>query len=242
MSHIPSGQDAPAGREGETDDLAAFVRRLGLEEDAVPLVRQALTHRSFAEGLPSPDNERLEFLGDSVLGMVVSDRLFADTPTATEGELTRSRASYVNRTSLATAARRLNLGPLLRLSAGEESSGGRDRDSSLADAFEALLAAVYLTGGLAATTEFVRRHLLSEAPARPAWDAKSRLQERLQASRRITPTYRTVAETGQPHERQYQVEVLAEGKVLGSGEGASKKSAEQLAAAEALASLPPGEE
>src|SRR5438270_4201580 len=143
----------------ESPTFEEFAAQLQIEPRYHPLLRQALTHRSQSDLAPHGDNERLEFLGDSILGMLVNEYLYLAYPSATEGELTRMKANVVSEPSLAEAARGLGLGPLIDLARGEEAGGGRDRPSILSDAFEAVLAAVYLSGGVVAARDFVRRHL-----------------------------------------------------------------------------------
>lgn len=218
--------------------VASLAKVLGLAEHAHDLLLQAVTHTSYAheEGGQEGDNERLEFVGDAVIQMVVTEHLFEAFPANPEGELARMRASVVNAESLAQAARRLGLGAYLRLGKGEERSGGRDRASLLSDAFEAVAAAVYLSSGWEAARAFVLKALevelgrLSE-PQTPI-DPKSALQERLQAASKEAPTYRLISESGPDHRKRFISEVLHRGKVLGRGIGTSKKASE-LAAAEA---------
>ena len=227
---------------GELDDLQAILGvRLGPE-----LAELALTHRSHAfeaGGLPS--NERLEFLGDAVLGLVVAERLYRGLPADAEGRLAKIRAATVNTRSLAVVARRLGVGRHVRLGRGEERSGGRDKDSILADTVEALLGAVYLDAGMAAAATVVARlfgELLDEITTRRgSLDAKTTLQELLAASVIGPPRY-DVDARGPDHERRFTATVLVDGEVLGSGEGRSKKEAEQSAAAQALSRLEAGDE
>jgi ribonuclease-3 len=225
-------------------------RRLGLEtrlgyrfEDRRLLAR-ALTHRSFAhEQKAGEDYERLEFLGDSLLGFLVAEFLHAADPAADEGTLTLRKQRIVNMDSLAAAARRLDLGRDLRLGRGEEGSGGRGRASLLSDAFEAVLAAVYLDGGIRAARAFVRRHL-REALSAPSGgrtgtgeDFKTLLQEAVQARLHRTPHYRIVRSSGLAHALVFEAEVLVGERVLGTGLGTSRKQAEQEAARAALGVL-----
>lgn len=204
------------------------------------LLLEALTHRSFvneAEGPDTRDNERFEFLGDAVLDLVVSTELMERFPKAREGELSRMRAAIVHEAGLAALARRIHLGSALRLGRGEERSGGRERDSILSDAFEALVAAVYLDGGYERAAEVLRPLLDLEAGLRlAATDPKTELQQRYQAGRKLTPRYRLVGAEGPEHDKRFVVEVLVDEAVVGTGEGRSKKQAEQRAAANVLAS------
>lgn len=217
--------------------VAAFAARLGIPPERHSLVEQALTHRSLAEESIRGDNERLEFLGDSVLELLVNEHLFNAHPTSPEGVLTKLKAAYVCEPSLARAAEALDLGPLLAMAPGDEAAGGRTRPSALSDAFEAVLAALYLALGLQAAREFVRREVLDRIDPDQVWDHKSRLQELLQERRRITPTYRTVIESGPAHDPIFRSEVLSGEEVLASGLGRSKKAAEQAAAEAALGTL-----
>jgi ribonuclease-3 len=192
----------------------------------------ALTHSSYANETGAEHNERLEFLGDAVLGFIAAEELYKGNPHMQEGELTKLRAGYVCEKSLAGAARRLGLGEQLRLGRGEKA-----RDSILADAFEAVLAATYLDGGIEPCRDMVRKTVLDHPPAGPVQDAKSRLQEVLQGQGKPGPEYRTVCESGPDHRKEFIVEVLIEGTVAAQGAGRSKKTAEMDAAAKALESL-----
>lgn len=218
-----------------------FCRRLEIPEECAPLVEQALTHRSaLAEGART-SNERLEFLGDAVLGLIVTELLYTLFPHCDEGELSRARALVVSRRTLAQVARQLGVDQVLRLSAAEEAQGGRHRPSILADAVEALLAAVYLQAGLDEARQFVWRmlgDLIQRAPdIYRAHDYKSRLQEKMHALWRQTPEYDLLYEMGADHDKTFCVQVRLGDVVLGKGVGKSKKEAEQEAAREALAQL-----
>lgn len=220
---------------------AGLEERLGYRFDDPALLRRALTHRSCVhEGQGGEeDYERLEFLGDALLGFLVSERLFADDSAADEGVLTRRRQSVVRMDSLAEISRGLRLGDDLRLGRGEDGSGGRARPGLLADVFEGVLAAVYLDGGIRAARSFVRRHLrtaLERARGSEAAqeDYKTRLQEEVQAAVHATPQYRLTAVTGPAHAREFEAEVLLAGEVIGRGTGTSRKTAEQEAARRAL--------
>lgn len=203
------------------------------------LLTRALTHRSFLAGprAQSSQGERLEFLGDAMLGFIVADWLFHHLPEATEGELTRRKQEVVRRETLELAARRLGLGERLRLGAGEEATGGREKASLLGDAFEAVLGAVYLDGGIRAARSFVLRHLGDAMRSRlvgsPA-DAKTTLQELCQLRWHHTPTYRIVRTSGPAHAPDFTAQVLLEKRVLGEGTGSTRKQAEQEAARAAL--------
>ncbi len=199
------------------------------------LAQRALTHRS-ANKL---NNERLEFLGDSLLGFVVAEILFENYPQATEGELSRMRASMVNKDSLAAIAREINLGDYMQLGAGELKSGGKHRDSILADAVEAIIAAIYLDGGIDACKHFIRRWSTEKFDAQDATqdqkDCKTRLQELMQARAQELPAYTVVEISGEAHEQTFLVEcVVAELEVPQQGSGRSKRIAEQNAAQKVL--------
>jgi ribonuclease-3 len=215
------------------------------------LLERALTHRSWAHEEVGPGeeqqarrlhNEALEFVGDSVLGLVVADFLFHDNPDVTEGELSRMKHRLVSTQSLARAARRLGFGEHLRVGRGEEKTGGRRKRALLADVFEAVLAAIYLDGGLSAATEFVQHALGEElAGATPeaaaAADYKTLLQELLQAERRTTPHYNLVESHGPPHRRIFHVEVVWDDSPRVRGEGRTIKAAEMEAARRAIEQL-----
>ncbi len=210
-------------------------RRIGHRFKNSALLAQALTHRSFG----SPHNERLEFLGDGVIGCVIAEELYARFPDIAEGELSRLRASLVREAALAGVARALGLAGFLRLGEGEISSGGAERPSILADALEATYGAVFLDGGYEAVRAAVR-HTFGEAldgldPRLPAKDAKTRLQELLQGRRQKLPEYRVVATAGAAHKQVFEVECIAAGIGLrASGSGSSRRRAEQQAAASLL--------
>ena len=209
------------------------------------LCERALTHRSGAQEGPQDGEERasyerLEFLGDAVLGLLAGEWLYRRLP-ADEGELSKRKSFLVSEPVLAEHARALGLGPLLRLGVGEERSGGRDKPSLLADALEAVIGAVYLDGGLEAARRLVEP-LLERSAAEyqrgaARRDAKTALQERLQAEGAALPEYRLAGSSGPDHEKQFVVECWAAGRCIGRGQGSSKKRAEQDAAADALARL-----
>ena len=219
---------------------AALGSALGHEFSDPEAVRRALTHRS-ASGA---NNERLEFLGDSVLGLAVADLLFARYPEAVVGDLTRARASVVRREALAAAAREVGVGEYLVLGAGTRRSGGRDRDSILADAFEALLGTMYLEGGYPAVRGAVERifaeRLDRAASAGTAKDPKTRLQELLQGRGLALPRYRVVVSNGSAHRPTFLVECEAGIAGPTRGEGTSRRQAEQRAAERALAEIGDG--
>ncbi len=221
--------------------LAAQSRRLPIRDGAA--LRQALTHKSLVPEAPLQSNERLEFLGDAILGLVIAEYLSATYPDRTEGELAKARSLIVCKTALAAAAFRLDLAPLLRLGRAEEAMGGRNRASLVADAVEALIAVVYRESGYGASRDFIVAVLAPEIAAVAAerdWrDPKTVLQELRQAAHKSAPVYRVVAENGLPHDRTFAIEALLDGHVAGSGVGKSKKEAQQAAAEAALAQLEP---
>lgn len=207
------------------------------------LLQHAFVHRSYLNEnpeFPFPSNERLEFLGDAVLELIVSDFLYHRFHAFPEGELTALRSSLVKTESLATEASRLDLGKELLLSKGEEESGGRDNPYLLANTFEALVGALYLDQGLEETSKFVTKELLykvEEALQAGLKDAKSRLQELAQARLSVTPTYRILKESGPAHAKQFLSASYLGKKKVGEGEGKSKQEAEEAAAKAALENL-----
>lgn len=219
--------------------LAALQLALKHQFQDVSLLERALTHSSYIneQAEAGLDNERLEFLGDAVLELSVSEWLFSSYPRMPEGQLTQMRARIVNMRTLASLAANLHLGALLRLGVGESRSGGRRRPSILADTVEAILGAVYLDGGFDAARETV--HRLFEGRVRdlssgPSKDAKSRLQEWGQANHRITPRYRVLSVTGPEHETMFEAEVVIGDVLTARGDGRSKKEAQKRAAERAL--------
>jgi ribonuclease III len=224
-----------------TDDArAALETALGHRFVRLEHLELAITHRSLGE---ETQNETLEFLGDAVLSLAISDLLMREFPGAREGDLSKMRASLVNAEELAGKARRTDLGRWLRLGKGEERSGGRDKEKILAAAYEALLGAVYLDAGYEAARQVVEAHFAGDlrrhvdAPGHR--DYKTRLQELTQRLYRETPVYTLAGEHGPDHEKEFVVELAIGGRVLGRGVGRSKKLAEQAAAMEALAALDP---
>ena len=222
-------------------DLEAAI---GYRFNNITLVQNALTHSSYAnerwhDSLRS--NERLEFLGDSILGMVVAEHLYKNFPNRPEGELTRMRADMVCETSLAAVAEKISLGGHLLLGHGEERFGGRSRASILADAVESLIAAAFLVGGMEAARRFIARFILTDVPVKKLHnvDYKTSLQELVQQKKDQTITYTLTGESGPDHDKQFQVEVSLNGTVIGMGVGTSKKRAEQDAARVAIATLWP---
>jgi ribonuclease-3 len=226
--------------------LDRLQERLGISFFDVRLLQGAMTHRSFLHEHPDRDlerhdPERLEFLGDAILNYLTAALLFARYPERGEGELTGLRSALVKTATLAEFARELNLGAYIRLNRGEEQNGARERDALLADTFEALVAAMYLDQGIERAAAFVNE-LFEGQLARIEQhglqlDYKSRLQQRIQADRNITPRYHVVAETGQDPRREYTIEVLAGDERLGVGNGPSKQAAAQAAAKAALDDL-----
>ncbi len=203
------------------------------------LLTNALTHSSYANevrgGITS--NERLEFLGDSVLSVIVADYLFKNFPSIPEGELTKLRASLVCEKSLCGFSRELHLGEYLLLGKGEDKGGGRERDSILADAFEAVLAAMYLDGGMEIARKHVMRFVLQElnnTDDEVFKDYKTALQEIIQRNPEESVTYILTGEQGPDHNKIFEVEVHLNSNVIGKGKGKSKKQAEQMAAKQAL--------
>ena len=222
-------------------DLEAAI---GYQFHNISLLQNALTHSSYANerwhnSLLS--NERLEFLGDSILGMLVAEYLYRNFPDRPEGELTRMRADMVCETTLAAVANTIHLGDHLLLGHGEEQGGGRTRDSILADAVESVIAASFLDGGMEAAERFIRRFILVQVPVTKLHNAdyKTQLQELVQQKRNQVLTYLLAGESGPDHDKQFDVQVALNGTVVGSGRGSSKKRAEQDAARNAIAVLFP---
>jgi len=216
-----------------------MARRLRIHIRDLPLLEQALTHRSYlGEAAEVRSNERLEFLGDAVLGLVVCEYLYMTYTDRPEGELAKAKAVAVSEPVLAQSAKQLGLDEMILMSAGEEASGGRQRMSILADAFEAVVAAVYLDSGLDAARQFCLRALASILDdikrKEHIRDYKSLLQEMTQGLHKKAPRYVVIKEEGADHEKTFLVEARLDGDVLGRGSGRSKKQAEQAAALEAL--------
>ncbi|MBO4939206.1 MAG: ribonuclease III [Oscillospiraceae bacterium] len=223
-------------------DLEAAI---GYRFNNISLLQNALTHSSYANerwhnSLMS--NERLEFLGDSILGMLVAEYLYRNFPDRPEGELTRMRADMVCEQTLAAVANRIGLGKHLLLGNGEEQGGGRSRNSILADAVESVIAASFLDGGMEAALRFIQQFILVEVPVTRLHNAdyKTALQELVQQKKNQALSYTLVGESGPDHDKRFDVEVKLNGRVVGIGSGSSKKRAEQDAAHAAIEALFPG--
>lgn len=248
---LPMPDASPADQPPPSDDGAPSRQTLetlvGRSVGERALYVEALTHRSLTRGPQSTgertrSNERLEFLGDALVGVEVAEALFHRFPKESEGALSRLRARLVSERALARCAERLELGRHLRMSENADRSGARSSPTVLADAFEALVGAVYLDRGARAARSFVRKHVLDAAGVEaladePSENYKSRLQEHVQARRPVQPAYRVEEIAGPPHDRTFTVEVLIDGTVRGTGTAPSKKGAEQDAAREALVHL-----
>ncbi len=221
--------------------MTELERELGYEFQNPALLENALTHSSYANenrGRSLGSNERLEFLGDSVLGMVVADYLYRAHPDLPEGDLTRTRAALVCEGSLVEVAHALGLGNYLKLGRGEDAGGGRARPSIQADAVEAVLAAVYLDGGIGSARKIIRRFILDREQEKGASrDYKTALQELVQRESGQVLQYRLTGSSGPDHAKVFSVEVDLNGRSVGRGEGHSKKEAEQNAARAAVAAL-----
>lgn len=219
--------------------MKSLCKRLGYEFKDIKLLETALTHPSYGGDHHVPHYQRLEFLGDAVLELAISRHLFFEFPEVDEGKLTRIRAGLVREETLCRAARRLELGRYIRLSVGEDRSGGREKPSILCDVMEAVLAAVYLDGGFDCACEVIRRALgddLRPTALEDHLDAKSRLQEVLQRDGGM-PVYEFVSMEGPPHAPRFLYRVKRDGEILGEGDGTSKQNAQQNAARNALARL-----
>jgi ribonuclease III len=231
------------GKRGDSGTSDLLNSRISYRFRDRALLERALTHRSHLhrENHASESNERLEFLGDSVLGLIVTEALYLRLPRESEGSLTRMKSHIVSRERLAEEARRLRLGDCLILGSGEDQSGGRRRHSILSDAYEALLGAIFIDGGLEEAKRFVSAGLLKDIGRSRDYkqqrNYKSWLLEHVQADGGRAPAYRVAGETGPDHIKEFTVEVVVRSAVLGSGKGASKKKAEQEAAKRALEKL-----
>lgn len=219
---------------------------IGYRFHNITLLQNALMHSSYANerwhnSLLS--NERLEFLGDSVLGMLVAEYLYRNFPNRPEGELTRMRADMVCEKTLATVANKIGVGKHLMLGHGEENLGGRKRDSILADAMESIIAAAFLDGGMSAALGIIQRFILVEVPVTKLHnvDYKTQFQELIQQKKNQTITYTLIAERGPDHDKHFEVQVAVNGEAVGTGAGSSKKRAEQDAARAAIEKLFPNQ-
>ena len=227
----------------EIDELSEIESRLDYPFKNPGLLISALTRRSFwheNRSTCSENNERMEFLGDAVLGLIIADILYERYPEANEGDLQKKRASIVNRGALARLMRNLGLAQFIRMGKGDEISGCRDRDSILADTLEAVLAAVYIDSGFAKAYEVIEKHFSELVEVAKDTDkiddSKSRLQELTQAELGLTPSYEVLEEWGEEHKKTFCVAVYVGENLAGKGEGASKREAAQLAAKKALRS------
>ncbi len=218
-----------------------FEKRINIEFDNKELLKTAFTHRSFVNEnrrIAKEHNERIEFLGDAVLELAVSDFLFTKYPQKPEGELTAYRAALVNTDSIATAAKKLGMNEFLLLSRGESKDTGRARHSILANSFEALLGAIYLDKGYGVVEKFIGKMLygeIDEIIKNRLWqDAKSHFQEKAQEKSGTTPNYKTVEESGPDHDKKFVIAVMLGSEQVALGSGSSKQEAEQSAARKAV--------
>lgn len=222
-------------------ELDEFEERIGYHFTDVNLLKLALTHSSYGNEVyhdKHHNNERLEFLGDAVLEITVSEYLFEEYKKQPEGELTKLRASIVCEPTLAVCARDIGLNQFLYLGKGEELTGGRFRDSITSDALEAVLGAIYKDGGIECARSFVLSHILNDIQNKTLFiDSKSILQERIQAGYKESPEYVLISESGPDHCKEFSVEVRLDGSIIGAGVGRTKKSAEQQAAYDAILKL-----
>ena len=225
-------------------DLAALQQILGVSFNDLSLLEQALVHSSYINENPGSaptSNERLEFLGDAILDLIVAEKLYQDFPQFTEGEMTRLRSALVRRDTLFRVTKAIKLGDYLYLGKGEEASGGRYKPANLAGALEAVIAAIFLDQDLATARSFVLRLLVKELQRvisqGTRFDYKSQLQEFIQAKQQQTPTYHVIEAVGLDHDRKFTVEVKVGDIVLGRGSGKSKRTAEAEAARSALQRL-----
>ena len=225
----------------ETTKLEKLQETLGINFNDVSLLHQALVHGSYLHENPDfalPSNERLEFLGDSLLGFIIAEKLYTDFPDLAEGGMTKLRAALVRKETLARLASAMGLGDYLYMGCGEASSGGRAKQSILASALESLIGAILMDQGFDSCRAFVLRlfesALEKAIDERLAADYKSELQEIVQARHRVAPAYRTIRAVGPDHAKEFTVEVSVNGTVIGSGSGRSKRQAEKEAARAAL--------
>ena len=228
----------------DSEKLSVLQNHLGYNFQDVGILETALTHKSYINEIPKKDvlnNERLEFLGDAVLGLVISDFLIHRFPEYSEGPLSKLKGFIVSRSSLFEAAKELDLGRYLRLGRGESNSGGRHKRSILADSFEAVIASIYLDGGMKAAYAFIIRQMgekvLGLAGNAYIPDYKTILQEHTQIEFGCVPTYKLISEKGEDHDPEFEVCILVEDKRCGRGKGKSKREAEQDAAHNALINM-----
>jgi ribonuclease-3 len=213
-------------------------KSLGYKFKDPALLRTALTHSSYANEFSTESNERLEFLGDAVLGLVVARLLYDHYPRASEGSLSKQRSAIVSRVNFAKFTRELEIDKLIILGKGEERTGGRDRESNLAGAFEAIIGAIYLDGGYRKVFNVISKLLKNSIDEKDIFiDYKTKLQEIAQKKYKQIPRYRVVHEEGPPHKKWFHIEVKVMRRVLGVGMGSNKKEAEQSAAKEGLSKL-----
>jgi len=243
-NHLPNPPDTEQNHSAKTEmpplDLSPFEQNLKYQFNNIDLLEEALRHSSFVNEQSESgirDNERLEFLGDAVLSLTVGHILMDRYPDLKEGDLSRTRAELVNETQLAEIARKIGLGPFVRLGKGERQTEGMGKNSILANTFEAVIAAIYLDGGMEAVFSFIDTHfsMLSDpiVPQTANYDFKSRLQELVQTQQSEVPVYDVIHEAGPDHDKTFSVQVTVCG-VCTKGEGKSKKLAEQDAAQKAF--------
>jgi len=225
-------------------DLSRFSIELGVGFSDLHLLDRALTHSSAAGGDPVDHYESLEFIGDAALDLAVSHLVFNNHPGLSPGEYTQIRSQVVNNDTLERVAKQLKLSPFIRLGKGEEQSGGRTRKALLSDCVESIIGAIFLDSGFETVNGFVERifgHVLDDVIQKESWiDHRSKLQNWCQAQGRSIPEYKLVGESGPDHQKQFEIEVLLDGKSLGYGQGLSKKEAEHKAASQALIQLNAG--
>jgi ribonuclease III len=225
-------------------DIKKFESKIGLKFKDKELLKRSLTHRSFLNENKDEElknNERLEFLGDAVLELVISEYLFNTYPERAEGDLTSFRAAVVKTDSLAKISKQLGIGEFLLMSKGEEMTGGREKDYLLANTFEAIIGALYLDQGYEPVKEFLIKHLVPQISTivkyRLDIDSKTKLQETTQTKFKTTPVYKVIKEKGPDHDKVFTVAVMIKGKIYGEGEGITKQKAEDAAAGQALRKL-----
>lgn len=224
------------------EELSAFLESLDIYPESLSLINQAFIHKSYSyENECGKDNERLEFLGDSVIGFVVSNYLYRRNLRLSEGELSKIKSVIVSRSYLADRSRELGLGKYVLLGKGEENTGGRDRDSLIGSVLEAFVGALYLELGIEITRKFIEKYILklktTSIEESESWDFKSQLQEYAQKQFRVSPQYKKMSETGPEHEKEFVYAVYINDKKYAEGKGRRKKIAENLAAKKALEKL-----